>query len=57
MTSQERNARDYCHSIGADPDEEIDCWQSHPNGGGYFTQATRWRLYVGAVIQHRHAAE
>jgi hypothetical protein len=56
MTSQERNARDYCLSIGADPDEVIERWWGSTYGG-YFTQSPRWLLYIGAVIQHRHAAE
>jgi len=53
MTSAEQSARRYCHSIGADPDEMV--W-----GGGRLTERTykpRWRWYVGAKIQHKHAAE
>jgi hypothetical protein len=57
VTPQERNARAYCHSIGADPDEIV--WGLRPCPFGQvnrFSQA-RWRWYVGAKIQQQFAAE
>lgn len=57
MTSSERNARAYCLSIGADPDEIIWAIDSHRNGSRVKVHDRRWRFYIGAVIQHRHAAE
>jgi hypothetical protein len=53
MSDQERSARAYCHSISANPDEIV--W-----GGGRIQNRTykpRWQWYVGAKIQHSHAAE
>ena len=57
MTYQERHARDYCRSIGADPDEPVKAWRGYRGGGGYYAKAPRWTLYIGAVIEHQHAAE
>lgn len=53
MTPAEQSARAYCHSIGADPDEIV--W-----GGGRLRDRIckpRWCWYVGAKIEHKHAAE
>jgi hypothetical protein len=57
VTPQERNARAYCLSIGADPDELV--WGVRPAPFGQVNQFTmpRWRWYVGAKIQQQHAAE
>lgn len=57
MTLQERNARAYCLSIGANPDELV--WGpandfSRPKAR---VRAPRWHWYVGAKIQQQHAAE
>ncbi|MGX9980684.1 hypothetical protein [Methylobacterium fujisawaense] len=57
MTHQERNARAYCLSIGANPDELV--WGP---ANDFFRpkariQAPRWHWYVGAKIQQQHAAE
>jgi predicted RNA-binding protein with PUA-like domain len=57
VTPQERNARAYCHSIFADPDELV--WG--PANSFFRPKARvkkpRWQWYVGAVVQHQHAAE
>jgi hypothetical protein len=57
MTSEERNARAYCHSIGANPDEVV--WGLKPGAFGQVRRISqaRWRFYVGARIQQQHAAE
>ena len=57
MSTQEQRARAYCRSIGANPDQVVKSWHGFEAGGGYFTTAPRWTLYLGAVIQQQHAAE
>lgn len=57
MTSQERNARAYCLSIGADPDEIIWGVNYQQHGSRIKVHDRRWRFYIGAVIELRHAAE
>lgn len=60
MSDQERSARAYCHSISANPDEII--WGYSQKAapipkGRVRSHAPRWQWYVGAKIQHSHAAE
>lgn len=64
MTSAEQTARAYCHSIGADPDEVVGGYSAPvlPVLRGWrearvWTTCPRWRWYIGAKIQHKHAAE
>jgi hypothetical protein len=61
VTPQERNARAYCLSIGANPDEPVSGYPT-PSffwfiGDRQWVEAPRWCWYVGAKIQHHHAAE
>lgn len=46
MTSQERNARDYCRSIGADPDEMIWVTDVDRFGSKIKVHDRRWSFYV-----------
>jgi hypothetical protein len=57
VTPQERNARAYCLSIGANPDEPVSGVNKEAFGHGHRVTAPRWSWYVGAVVQHQHAAE
>lgn len=57
MTSQERNARDYCHSIGADPDALVRGYDFKTYGHRGVMVQLRWRWYVNAVVTQKEAAE
>jgi hypothetical protein len=52
VSDQERRARSYCESIGADPDELVlgvlSLDQPALSERVFFTQS-RWRWYVGAI--------
>jgi hypothetical protein len=61
VTPQERNARAYCLSIGANPDEIVGGYPTPKffwrTGIREWVKAPRWSWYVGAKIQQQHAAE
>jgi len=51
MNYGESNARAYCRSIGADPDEIIVGFNREGDFGLVRYESERWRWYVGAVIE------
>lgn len=48
MSTAEKNARAYCLSIGADPDEIVFGFQRHGTDGMLKYESERWRWYMGA---------
>lgn len=44
--SQEQDARAYCASIGADPDEVVSGYIRH-HSACHWTRMPRWRWYLG----------
>jgi len=53
MSPGEANARAYCKSIGADPDEIIVGWQRDKRGTLEKFESERWRWYVGATVERK----
>ncbi len=45
--SQEQHARDYCHAIGADPEEIVGGYVDHGLGRKDWVRQSRWRFYLG----------
>lgn len=55
MSNQERQAREYCRLIGADPDENISYFQREGPGVMAHYVYPRWRMYGGASHEFRQA--